>query len=186
MTILVDADGVLENLTSELPAFLNEKYGTDVKFEDIREWGFYKAFPELTEEQIASAELDEALYDRIRPIQGAPEYLKKLVDDGNNVFVVTNTPYEAIPLKMKKVMERFFPFLTWKNFIVTSKKQMIKGDFLIDDGVHNLLGGDYRKILFDAPCNWDYDAASNGMIRVSSWEEIYKMITQMGCESEKR
>ena len=177
MTILVDADGVLENLTSELPALLNEKYGTAVRFEDIRGWGFRKAFPELTTEQIVSAELDEVLYDRIRPISGAPEYLKKLIEDGHSVYVVTNTPYEAVSLKMKKVMERFFPFLSWSNFIVTSKKQMIKGDYLIDDGIHNLEGGDYNKILFDAPCNRDYDAAANGMLRVSSWEEIYRIIT---------
>lgn len=179
MTILVDADGVLENLTSELTALLNEKYGTDVQFEQMREWGFSKAFPELTYEQIFSAELEETLYDRIRPIGGAPEYLKKLIDDGNTVYVVTSTPYEAVSLKIKKVMERFFPFLTWENFIIASRKQMIKGDVLIDDGIHNLLGGDYRKILFDAPYNRDYDAEANGMIRVSSWEEIYKAITHM-------
>lgn len=179
MTILVDADGVLENLPVEFPALLNEKYGTDVQFEQMREWGFAKSFPKLTYEQIFSAELEETLYDRIRPIGGAPEYLKKLIDDGNTVYVVTSTPYEAVSLKMKKVMERFFPFLTWENFIIASRKQMIKGDVLIDDGIHNLLGGDYRKILFDAPYNRDYDAEANGMIRVSSWEEIYKAITQM-------
>lgn len=179
MTILVDADGVLENLTSELPALLNEKYGTNVQFEKMREWGFSKVFPELTYEQIFSVELEETLYDRIRPIGDAPEYLKKLIDDGNAVYIVTNTPYEAISLKMKKVMEHFFPFLTWENFIIASHKQMIKGDVLIDDGIHNLLGGDYHKILFDAPYNRDYDAEANGMIRVSSWEEIYKVIKQM-------
>lgn len=183
MTILVDADGVLENLTYELPALLNRKYGFAVKFEDIRGWGLANSFPELTQEQIASAELEESLYERIRPIPGAPEYLKKLIDDGHSVYVVTNTPYEAISLKMKKVMERFFPFLPWSNFILTAKKQMIKGDFLIDDGVHNLEGGDYGKLLFDAPCNWDYDATTNGMIRVSSWEEIYRIIT--GISEEK-
>lgn len=185
MTILVDADGVLENLTYELPALLNEKYGFDVKFEDIRGWGFADSFLELTQEQIASAELEELLYDRIRPILGAPEYLKRLMDDGHNVYVLTNTPYEAVSLKMKKVMERFFPFLPWSNYIITSNKQMIRGDFLIDDGIHNLVGGDYKKLLFDAPCNWDYDAEANGMIRVFSWEDIYRIITKESQEKKE-
>lgn len=139
MTILVDADGVLENLPVEFPALLNEKYGTDVQFEQMREWGFAKSFPKLTYEQIFSAELEETLYDRIRPIGGAPEYLKKLIDDGNTVYVVTSTPYEAVSLKMKKVMERFFPFLTWKNFIIASRKQMIKGDVLIEELAGNVI-----------------------------------------------
>ncbi len=185
MTILVDADGVLENLTSEILSLLNEKYGTDVKFENMREWGFSNAFPELTREQIASAEREETLYERIRPISGAPDYLKKLMDEGNSVYIVTNTPYEAVSFKMKKVMERFFPFLPWENFIITAKKQMIRGDVLIDDGIHNLVGGEYRKILFDAPYNRTYDAEANGMIRVFSWKEIYETIAQMRRETNK-
>jgi hypothetical protein len=43
---------------------------------------------------------------------------------------------------------------------------MIRGDVLIDDGIHNLEGGDYKKILFTAAHNRNYDAEANGMIRV--------------------
>ena len=179
MTILTDADGVIENLTAEMPALINEKYGTDVAFEDITQWDFAKAFPELTHEQIYSTELEAELYDRIKPMRAAPEILKRLMDDGHRVYVVTNTPYKAVALKMEKVMKKYFPFLTWENFIITSNKQMIKGDVLIDDGIHNLLGGEYVKLLYDAPCNRSFDAEANGMIRVRSWEEIYRVISGM-------
>ena len=47
---------------------------------------------------------------------------------------------------------------------------------LIDDGIHNLEGGEYKKILFTAPHNRYYDAEGNGMIRVSSWDEIVGII----------
>lgn len=184
MTILTDADGVIENLTSEMPALINEKYGTAVAFEDITQWDFAKAFPQLTREQIYSTELEPELYDRIKPISGAPEILKRLTDDGHKVYVVTNTPYKAVALKMEKVMERYFPFLTWANFIITSNKQMIKGDVLIDDGIHNLLGGDYVKILFDAPCNRSFDAEANGMTRVKSWKEIYRVISYLNGQNK--
>jgi len=179
MVILVDADGVLENLTQAMVPYINEKYGTDTKFEDIRDWDLGKAFPSLTREQVYGAELEEALYPRLHPMEGAPEYLKKLLDDGHEIFVVTNTPYRAIAFKMDVVMKRYFPFLSWKNFILTSNKQMIAGDVLIDDGVHNLLNGSYRKLLFSAPYNEAFDAEGNGMIRVHNWEEIYRTISKM-------
>lgn len=176
---MVDADGVLEDLTQAMVVYINEKYGTTTKFEDIRDWDLGKAFPTLTREQVYGAEWEEALYSRLRPIDGAPKYLKKLIDDGHEVYVVTNTPYQAIAFKIDAVMKKYYPFLSWKNFILTSNKQMIAGDILIDDGVHNLMNGRYRKLLFSAPYNEAFDAEGSGMIRVRSWEEIYQTISAM-------
>ena len=53
---------------------------------------------------------------------------------------------------------------------------------MIDDAVHNLEGGHYRKVLFDAPYNREYDAEANGMTRVKSWPEVEILIEQMATE----
>ena len=50
---------------------------------------------------------------------------------------------------------------------------------LIDDGIHNLEGGAYKKILMTAPHNANYNAEANGMIRVRNWKEIEQVINQM-------
>ena len=63
--------------------------------------------------------------------------------------------------------------------IITSRKQLIRGDVLIDDGIHNLEGGDYAKILVTAPHNIDYDAEANGMIRVKDWDEILSAVEML-------
>jgi 5'(3')-deoxyribonucleotidase len=68
--------------------------------------------------------------------------------------------------------------------IVTSKKQMIRGDVLIDDGVHNLEGGDYVKILMTAPHNRGSDAEKNGMIRVHNWRQVEEVIQKIKSEKE--
>lgn len=57
---------------------------------------------------------------------------------------------------------------------------MIKGDVLVDDGIHNLIGGDYRKILVDAPYNREFNEKEYGMVRVKIWKEIYDVITGYG------
>ena len=56
---------------------------------------------------------------------------------------------------------------------------MIRGDVLIDDGIHNLEGGHYEKILMTAPHNINYDAEKHGMIRVRNWKEIERVIDQL-------
>lgn len=179
MTILTDADGVLEDLSQKWVAYLNEKYGTSVRYDDLSDWDMTKDFPTLTREQVYGTELDEELYARLEPYDGAVEYVKKLIDDGHVVFVVTTTPYQVIKVKFEKVIFRYFPFLTWKNVIITSDKHLIRGDVLIDDGVHNLLGGEYKKILMTAPYNKYFNAEENGMLRVNSWKEIYEAISGM-------
>ena len=133
----------------------------------------------LTREQVYGAELEAELYETLEPYEGAVEYVKKLIDDGHAVYIVTTSPYQVAEMKIGKVILKLFPYISWKNVILTSNKQMIKGDVLIDDGIHNLLGGDYKKILMTAPYNKDFNAEENGMLRVSNWKEIYEAICKM-------
>ena len=108
--------------------------------------------------------------------QGAAEALKHFMNAGHEVFIVTATEPEHVEEKMNGLLFRYFPFLSWDQVIITRKKQQIRGDVLIDDGIHNLEGGEYRKILFTAPHNRFYDAEANGMIRVSTWAEAVRVI----------
>lgn len=77
---------------------------------------------------------------------------------------------------MQEVLFKYFPFISWNDVIIIAHKQLIKGDVLVDDGVHNLEGGDYAKILVDSPHNRGYDAEANGMIRLNNWDDIYHAI----------
>lgn len=83
---------------------------------------------------------------------------------------------------MEKVLFRYFPFLSWKQVIITENKQMIRGDVLIDDGPHNMIGGSYRKILFNANHNRDFDEASVGAERAENWNEVYTAIQRIAAE----
>ena len=175
-------DDTIENCTETWVNFVNRRYGTDVDPDSLTEWVVSAAFPTLTHEQVYACVIEDEFWQTVRPFEDAVYYLKKLIDDGHKIYIVTAAQYESIKVKMEAVLFRFFPYLSWNDVIITSKKQMLKADFLIDDGVHNHLGGDYVKLLYTAPHNRAYDAEANGMIRVNNWEEIYRIIS----ESEKR
>ena len=57
--------------------------------------------------------------------------LEKLIAKGHTVYVVTDTPYQIVKPKMEKVIFRYYPFLSWKNMILTSNKKLIGGDIQI-------------------------------------------------------
>lgn len=176
MTILVDMDDTIEQLLRAWIEGVNKKYGRDAEYDDVTGWNVSAVYPGLTWEDVYSVPLDPEFWKTVEPIPGAAESLKKLMDDGHDVFIVTATPYQSVKEKMTDLLFKYFPFLSWDQVIITTRKQMIRGDVLVDDGIHNLEGGDYAKILMTAPHNRGYDAEANGMIRVNNWDEILAAI----------
>ena len=179
MTILVDMDDTIEQLLAALVKKANERFNRSATIDEITDWSIVCAYPGLEKRQILELMYEPGFWDTVEPVPGAADALKYLMDKGHQVYVVTATEFENVPAKMERVLFRYFPFLSRDQVIITENKQMIRGDVLIDDGTHNLEGGEYRKILFTAPYNKDYDAEANGMIRVHNWDEILRVINEM-------
>lgn len=179
MTILVDIDDTIEFLLKAWVNYLNEKYRYDVNWEEIRTWNMQDSFPELSKEQIYSPLQDENLWSEVDPMPYASDIIQRLMNEGHDVYLVTSSYYKTIPAKFDRMLFKYFPIIDWKHVIITYNKQMIRGDVLIDDGPHNLEGGDYAKILMSSPHNFDYPAEANGMVRVHDWFDIYDEIQRI-------
>lgn len=184
LTILVDMDDTIEHLLEAWVACLNERHGTQVRYGDITEWNLCNVFPTLTEEQIYAPLVEEDFWKTVRPMEDAAEVLKWTIDQGHKVYIVTASDYRTISAKMEHVLFKHFPFIKWENVIITSNKQMIRGDILIDDAPHNLEGGDYVKILMSAGHNRRYHAEENDMFRVYTWRAVQMCIAAVAAEEE--
>ncbi len=183
MTILVDMDDTIEQLLQAWVEGVNREYRCNVKYEDVAEWDVSAAFPGLTREQVYAIPMRQGFWKTVKPFPGAADALRRLVDAGHELLIVTATQFESVPEKINGFLFEHFPFLRPDQVIITSKKQRIRGDILIDDGVHNLEGGDYIKILMTAPHNQNYNAEANGMIRVHCWTEIEEVIASVAASS---
>ena len=179
MRILVDMDDTIELLLQELVKRTNRKYHQHVTPEEVTDWAIAPAFEGLTKQQILDTADEPDFWRSVEPVPGAAEALKHFMDEGHEVYIVTATEMKHVKDKMQDLLFRCFPFLSWSQVVITCHKQLIRGDVLIDDGIHNLEGGEYRKILFTAPYNVHYDAEANHMIRVHSWDEIVNVIDGM-------
>lgn len=181
LTVLVDLDDTMTYLVRAWVPAINKKFGTNVSPEDITGWRVERFFPDLSRNKVYSVMKDPGFWDTVQPREGAQEYLRRLIDDGHNVYVVTASYYVGLEEKMKAVLFRHFPFLTWKNVIITSDKQLVMGDVLIDDAPHNHVGGTYKSIVMDAPHN--RGASVDGAIFVKNWEEAYAAVRRIAEDS---
>ena len=179
LTVLIDMDDTIEELVFAWVRYVNEKFGTTVRPEDINDWNMQNFFPDIPANELYGVLEDEALWRMVKPKPGAVEYVKKIMDDGHSVFIVTSSHYRTIVPKMELVLFTYFPYITWDHVIITSNKQMVDGDVLIDDGIHNHVGGSYFSILMDASHNQWFDENRSSMVRVKTWEEAYKAVCSL-------
>ena len=176
LTILCDADDTIQELTVPWLAELNKKYNCNVKKEDIKTWDITEAFPGLSEDEVLEPLYKNEFWSKTTPIDGSFYYLEKLIRDGHRLVIVTASNQETFDAKAGKLIE-MFPFLSRTQIIRETNKQKISGDILIDDGVHNLIGGNYKKFLFSRPGNRRFNEKEHDIVRVDSWREIYEKIS---------
>lgn len=181
LTILFDADDVAENLLNCWIKLLNERYGTSVAFEDVNDWDMTLAFPTLTEQQLFGVLTEDELWKSLEPMPGSQRILQKWYDRGHKLYMVTASDYRTCKVKVERILE-MFPFLDWEHIIFATNKQMVRGDILIDDGVHNLIGGAYHKILFNRPHNRGLDVEKYGIRRAETWDEVDALVEQYAKE----
>ena len=178
MTIAIDMDETIEGLVPAWVDWLNEKHGLNVSYNDITDWDMTKFFPEISKDEVYKPLLSgKDFWEKVKPYPDAIKTIKALKDDGHNVLIVTSSDYRTIQTKMDVVLFKYFPYLSWDDVVVTSTKQLIRCDVMVDDGWHNLVGGEYFKILLDKSYNRNVDTNSDfWAIRRYGWGEIYETI----------
>lgn len=182
LTILVDMDDTIEQLLMAWIAAVNSRWGTAVTYDDIKSWDVSEAFPGLSHDQVYDVIMEDDFWDSVEPVPGAAEALRRFMDEGHSVYIVTATPYQSVRAKMEKLLFRYFPFLSWDQVVITSRKQLIRGDVLIDDAVHNLVGGSYTKILMDSANNRAFDTSGTDITRCMNWARAEELIDAMARE----
>lgn len=177
ITILIDMDDTIEDFISAWVKVLNEKYGKSVLPEDIKDWKIKLFYPDLTDEEIVAPVTEGDFWKNVKPKEYAVRYIKKLKEEGYRVYICTASYYATIKEKLDYALFPYFDFFTYDDIIIAHKKQMIKADILVDDGVHNLVGGDYKKILMTAYHNVDFKTEGTDIVRADNWEEVYNIIS---------
>ena len=170
-------DDTIEDLLPAWLIWLNNKYGYNKQVEDVKEWGMDKVYPELTNDQLYEPLTIRDFWKTVKPKQDAIEYIGKLVSEHQDIRIVTSARYDTFQYKVEEVILKYFPMIDYHNIILSYDKARINCDIMIDDNINNLLGGNYYKLLYNTTHNQLEDLKD--CKRVSSWKEIYNIISTL-------
>lgn len=171
LTILIDADDVLDDLLPAWVAVLNRLSGQNLTPEDINDWYIPQYYPTLPAETVYAVPTQPEFWGTVDAVPGAVDGLKSLLDAGHQVRIVSASHYSSLHFKIPRLLE-LFPYLTWDNFIITSNKELVQGDIIVDDNLLNMMDPKKFNILFDRPHNRSRNEEEYGAVRVHDWDEV--------------
>lgn len=186
--ILVDMDDVLENLQKAWVRRLNKKFNLNVDWTEITDWHISLYYPTLTKEEVFSPLFEDDFWQTVEVKEDAKLILSKLYEEGYSIYLVTSSAFETLCNKFEQALWPHFSFIDKNHIIICNTKQLIRGNVLIDDGIHNLVDTPfkptYHKILFTANLNRNYNTFETDITRVANWYEIYSIIERLYNELE--
>ena len=106
--------------------------------------------------------------------------------DGHDVVIATASPKNGILDKIE-FYEEFFPFIPFTNIIPITRKDLLRGDIMLDDAPHNLEKSQCRyPVIFDN--RWNQDEEKHPFLkdlkRVTSWKEFYEFVCEIANEED--
>jgi len=189
LTIGVDIDNCLNNLTESVLKVYNADSGDNLSLSDITAYHIENFVKPEYKETFWHYFLDKRVWKGISIIDGCREVIAKLHNEGHKIIFVTTTEAENLP-KKKNWLQRNLPFLEIRKCLYSCpRKQYMKCDILIDDCLKNLVGDkEYYSVCLTYPWNTTELEESVPMFtRAKDWNEIYnkvKMIESLIKENE--
>jgi 5'(3')-deoxyribonucleotidase len=151
--LLIDMDGVIVDLGSEFKKWFNEH-------------------PHLIERYETHPDHIHGIFRNPKPIEGAIEAIIRL-SEKYDLFIASAAPWgnpEAATDK-RYWLEKYFGNLFHKKLILTHRKDMLIGDYLIDDSKHNG-AGDFKGELL----SFGIDYKTGDANEYPDWASILKKL----------
>ena len=179
LTICVDVDSVLNDLMEKTIATYNNRYDTKLSIKNFTDYDIFKNLLYDDAEKFIALWQEEELWKSLDPRRGSQRGVKKLVDNGHDVYFATATHPNNFAWKVEW-LQRYFGMIPSKNIICICNKGLLNCDVLIDDYVDNLLSNKMcHRVLFD--CYWNQDVHDDAHLitRVHDWDEIIKVVNEI-------
>lgn len=200
MKIYIDFDDVICETARYFTKIANELFGIDVPYHEVQFFSLKKTF-DLTDDQY-----DELMREGHRPeillsyeeTPGASETINELVDDGNEVYIITGRPFDAyepsrkwldshglnrVPLYCvdKYGRETFNQDCTYN--MTLEKLYSMSFDLAIEDSPaafeHVLHFKECKVAVFNRPWNKNEALPNENFERADGWKEIKKIYYSM-------
>jgi 5'-nucleotidase len=164
--IIIDMDEVIADPMGEMIRWYNEQYG-DLPDKTKMVGSWVRGFPETHQPVIMERLKSPGFFRHLPVMEDSVDVLHRL-NERYEVFIVSAAMEFPNSLKDKYdwLMEHF-PFFSWKQIALTGSKDLVFGDFMIDDHVKNLKGFKGKPYLYTSTHN----LTVTGYDRINNWKE---------------
>lgn len=153
--IYIDMDGVIVNLKDHITEYCEQ-------------------FPRMRETYGEEMDLIPGIFRNPKPMDGAIEAIKKLHESGKyELFIATSASWGNPDAATDKRywIETYFGDLFHKKMFITHRKDLLQGDYLIDDREKNGAGEFKGELLL-----FGYNHITDSMNKYKNWDEILKYL----------
>lgn len=178
-SVVVDVDEVLNNLMTETIDKIGDK---TLSLETFIKYEVEKCVTPDVYDKMEKLWADKSFWDNLIPVGGAVEAMRKLIQNGIEVFIMTACTPDIVEGR-SKWFAKYFPFIKQENIIYGYPKWLVSCDFMLEDRLETLLRTPVwtHRVLMDKPWNRrnsDHDVA-RGIIRAKSITEAVDEIVKI-------
>ena len=176
MIILIDMDEVISDFEGGLRDIWEQKYPHTPLFKGGVRDTFYigSGDDQGRSELVFKIIHSEGFFESLKPIQGAKEAIDEMHALGHYVFIVTSpgVSYPNAASEKYRWIEKHFGQYMLERLIITPAKQMVKGDFLIDDRPEFAYAdyAEWEHVLYDRSYNKHIDGKRR--LQWDTWKEV--------------
>lgn len=180
MIIVCDCDNVICNLQETVVNLFNKRYKTDYTLEDFHDYDVENTLPIKEATTMKKMYGESGIYKQVTPISGAQEGLKKLMNMGHQVYIVSDVVPKIYNEKCEWI-RHFFPFIDNDHIVVMKHKHLFKCDIMIEDNIQNLLASPYyNRICMDYPWNkTTHEDYIYDIYRCQNWKQIIDAVNKI-------
>ena len=181
MRLGIDLDGVVANFTKGWMTFYNRDFGTDLKFEDSRNWGdlvVLTHFEDMGEFWEWSSDLDgHSVFWHLETFPGAIDALNRLKDSGHDLVILTTKPTFAIDDTYDWIARQRIPAT---EVFILDDKWLVDCDVYLDDSPHvlpSLLAHRPERTVCRYVRPWNHPLP--GVIDVNDFDDFREVVDRM-------
>jgi 5'-nucleotidase len=184
LTMIVDMDEVLANFVDPVLFKWNAVYGTAHTRTGFNMWDMSKTLGPGAYQLVESWISEPGFFRHLKPLDGAIEGLNHFIQDKSRYDVIIATSLSSTVNNgyddKRAWLHQWFPQLLPRNFFALSRKEMLRGDILIDDAVHNVMDWIKTKrpaIIMDRPWNHnEHFMGYHSVFRADGWPYIINLL----------
>lgn len=189
LLIYVDMDGIITDLLQKWLQAINKKYKKHLQVDDITNWDVGSCTSKDISHKVYSLITQPMFFYDLEPLPGSQAAVEALQIIGHDVNILTAPASDHCATEKLLWLKKHFPFVNHKNVHITHRKDLLRGDVLIDDRSKNCFefqaaNPDALVLAFGYPYN--NDLKNHKTIKVvGSWDDTVDAWTK-ACEEIRK